>query len=181
MTHTLHAGGHLIAGCINGRLADQTWVEVSRAQRLCQQPWHDAARKGGQSEGMNEVKRGSAPAVLSQKPPNPLVDGVGNFLKPLLFDGKFIAERDACIVQKHAEHAAPMHDAVELDELEDFLARLAMEGQTQQRFPNLHHGSGREIVEVVAIDHNVFAQIAGVEAQFGRDEARGVSSGLILP
>jgi hypothetical protein len=42
-------------------------------------------------------------------------------LKPLLGDGKFIAERDPCVAKKHPEHAASMHDAVEFDELEDFL------------------------------------------------------------
>ena len=40
---------------------------------------------------MNE---GSAPAMLFQKPAKPLVDGLGDFLKRLLRDSKFIAKRD---------------------------------------------------------------------------------------
>src|SRR6516225_2947538 len=71
------------------------------AQELYQQPWHNAVQRGGQSEPMNEVKRRFAPVMLFQKPANPLVDGVGDFLKPLLGDGKFIAERDPCVVKKH--------------------------------------------------------------------------------
>jgi hypothetical protein len=46
------------------------------------------------AELMNEVKRGSAPVMLFQKPANPLGDGVGDFLKLLLGDGKFSAERN---------------------------------------------------------------------------------------
>jgi hypothetical protein len=30
-----------------------------------------------------------------------------------------------------------MHDAVEFEDLEDFLARIAIEGQAQQRLPDL--------------------------------------------
>jgi len=53
-----------------------------------------------------------------------------------------------------------VHDAVELDQLDNLLARLAMKGQAQQRLPDLHHGSGRQVVNIVAIDHDVFTQIA---------------------
>jgi hypothetical protein len=59
-------------------------------------------------------------------------------LKPLLGEGKFIAERDS-VAKKHAEHATSMHDAVEFEELEDFLARIAI---VRQRLPDLHHGPG---------------------------------------
>jgi hypothetical protein len=62
-------------------------------------------------------------------------------LKPLLGDGKFITERDPRIAKKHAEHFASMQRAVEFDELEDLVARLAIERQAQQRLPDLHHGS----------------------------------------
>jgi hypothetical protein len=143
-----------------------------RAEQLCQQPRHDAARRSGQPERMNKVKRRSPPAVLFQKPPNPLVDRVGNFLEPLLGDGKVIAQLDPCVVEKHAEHAAPVHDPIELDQFENLLARLAMKGQAQQRLPDLHHGSGRQIVKIVAIDHDVFTQIAKFEPKVGRHRTR---------
>ena len=113
---------------------------------------------------MNEVERGSAHSVLFQKPVNPFIDGVRNFLKPSLRDGEFIPQRDLCVIEKHAEHAASVHDAIEVDQLENLLARLAMKRQAQQRLPNLHHGSGWQVVKIVTIDHDVFAQIAGIEA-----------------
>jgi hypothetical protein len=52
-------------------------------------------------------------------------------IKPLLGDGKFIAE----FAKKHAEYAASMRDAVEFDELKDLL-------HGSQRLPDLHHGFG---------------------------------------
>jgi hypothetical protein len=33
-------------------------------------------------------------------------------------------------------------------------------------------GSGRQVVNIVAINHDVFAQIAGLKAQLGGDRAR---------
>jgi len=64
---------------------------------------------------MNEVERGSARSVLFQKPENPFIERVGNFLEPPLGDGELIPEYGLCVVEKHAEHAAPVQDAIEVD------------------------------------------------------------------
>ena len=53
--------------------------------------------RGRQAKRMNEIKRGSAPAMLFQKPANPLVDGIGDLLEPLLGNGEFIAECNLCV------------------------------------------------------------------------------------
>lgn len=121
---------------------------------------------------MNEVERGSAPAMPFQEPANSLVDGIWDFLEPLLGNGEFITERDYGVVDKHTEHTAPMLNAVEFDQLENLPAGFAMKSQAQQRLPDLHDSSRRQIVEVIAIDHDVFTQIAGLKAEFGGGRAR---------
>lgn len=121
---------------------------------------------------MNEVKRGSARAAFSQKPANSLVDGVGDFLEPLLSNSEFVAHSYRSIVEKHSEYASPMQDAVEFDQVKNLLARLAMKRQPDLRLANLDHRARRQFVKLIAIDNDVLAQIAGLESQFGCDRPR---------
>src|SRR5579864_412642 len=121
---------------------------------------------------MHEVECGPASAVLFQIPSEPLVDRVGNFLEALFGDREFIAERDPRVIEERAEHAAAMEDAVEVDQVENLLARLAVEREAQTCLADLDHGAGRQVVEIVTIDHDVFAQIAGLETQLCRHPAR---------
>jgi hypothetical protein len=47
----------------------------------------------------------------------------------LLCKGEFISQREPCVVQKYAKHTAPVQNVLELDKVNNFLARLAMKGQ----------------------------------------------------
>jgi hypothetical protein len=90
----------------------------------------------------------------------------------LLRHDERIAERNRSLFEKASEYIAPVLDAIERDQFQNFPARLAMKGQTDQRLTDFYNGAGRQIVKLVVIEEDIFAQIPGFWTAVDQDWPR---------
>ncbi|MBR0965601.1 hypothetical protein JQ554_16060 [Bradyrhizobium diazoefficiens] len=95
-----------------------------------------------------------------KKPADPLADRIGDGLQLLFRYRKCIVHSHATAVEKSAKHTSTMQDRFEIDELENFLTRFAVEGEPNQSFSDLNDGAGGQVVELIAVHHNVLSKIA---------------------
>ena len=70
-----------------------------------------------------------------KKPADPLADRIGDGLQLLFCYRKCIVHSHATTIEKSAKHTSTMQDRFEIDELENFLTRLAVEGEPIKASP----------------------------------------------
>src|SRR5690242_21894809 len=115
---------------------------------------------------MREVDRPKRRVLLGKEPADAVLHRIRDRLELLARGDHWVAECDRAAVEEAAEKSALVHDVVEAGQMQDLLARLAVERQPDQRLADLHDGAGRQVVQAVEIDLDRLPEIAWLQSPF---------------